>query len=124
MGDRQFQDPCVRCLKSFPTRLPYRFRDVTNRTNTRTLVASLIPPSVVTVQTAPWVLWLDPEHAIAEEAYLLGLMSSIPMDWWCRSHGRSTDRKNTRQVAVPADSTTLPASVISEKSPTKRAVSG
>ncbi|MGA2073979.1 MAG: hypothetical protein ABSH52_10795 [Terriglobia bacterium] len=60
------------------------FRDVTNRTNTRTLVVALIPPHVVTVQTAPWVLWLNPEHAKSQEAYLLGIMSSIPCDWWCR----------------------------------------
>jgi hypothetical protein len=60
------------------------FRDVTNRTNSRTLVVALIPPKVVTVQTAPWVLWLDSMHAKAQEAYLLGVMSSVPLDWWCR----------------------------------------
>lgn len=60
------------------------FRDVTNRTNSRTLVVALVPPHVVTVQTAPWVLWLDPDHAASDEAYLLGVMSSIPTDWWTR----------------------------------------
>ena len=60
------------------------FRDVTNRTNTRTLVVALIPPHVVTLQTAPWVLWVDPKHPKWHEAYLLGLMSSLPLDWWCR----------------------------------------
>lgn len=60
------------------------FRDVTNRTNTRTLVVSLIPPEVITVQTAPWVLWLDPKRPPAHEAYLLGVMSSLPLDWWAR----------------------------------------
>jgi hypothetical protein len=72
-------------FKNHPLNTPrIAFRDVTNRTNTRTLVASLIPPNVITVQTAPWILWLDPRHDIAEEAYLLGLMSSLPLDWWCR----------------------------------------
>jgi hypothetical protein len=60
------------------------FRDVTNRTNTRTLVCALIPPKVVTVQVAPWVLWLDPDHPKTDEAYLLGVMCSLPLDWWCR----------------------------------------
>jgi hypothetical protein len=60
------------------------FRDVTNRTNTRTLVVSLIPPEVVTVQTAPWVLWLDPKRPAVQEAYLLGVLSSLPLDWWAR----------------------------------------
>ena len=60
------------------------FRDVTNRTNTRTLVVALIPPEVVTVQTAPWVLWLDPKRPAAQEAYLLGVLSSVPLDWWAR----------------------------------------
>ncbi len=60
------------------------FRDVTNRTNTRTLVCALIPPCVVTVQTAPWVLFLDVDHPPQHEAYLLGVMSSRPLDWWTR----------------------------------------
>ena len=60
------------------------FRDVTNRTNTRTFVTALIPPQVVTVQTAPWVLWLETGHSKAQEAYLIGVLSSLPLDWWCR----------------------------------------
>jgi hypothetical protein len=60
------------------------YRDVTNRTNTRTLIVALIPPKVVTTQSAPWVLWVDPKHLIADEAYLLGVVSSIVGDWWMR----------------------------------------
>jgi hypothetical protein len=60
------------------------FRNVTNRTNRRTLIVALIPPKVVTVELAPWVLWLDPEHPKTQEAYLLGVMSSLSLDWWCR----------------------------------------
>src|SRR5207247_1412957 len=48
------------------------FRDVTNRTNRRTLVASLIPPHVVTTQTAPWVLWHHYGEHEAKEALLVG----------------------------------------------------
>ena len=60
------------------------FRNVTNRTNTRTLLSALIPPCVITVEMAHWVLWLNPEHPKWHEAYLLGMMASIPLDWWCR----------------------------------------
>lgn len=60
------------------------FRDVTNRTNSRTLVVALVPPNIVTVQTAPWVLWREPTHLKTHEAFLVGVMSSLPLDWWCR----------------------------------------
>jgi len=84
------------------------FRDVTNRTNTRTLVTALIPPGVVTVQTAPWVLWLDPEHPIAEEAYLVGIMSSLPLDWWCRRFiEQHADQEAFNCLRIP-DPRTLP----------------
>jgi hypothetical protein len=60
------------------------FRNVTNRTNRRTLVTALIPGKVVNVEVAPWVLWLDPDHHKTEEAFLIGVLSSIPLDWWAR----------------------------------------
>ncbi len=60
------------------------FRDVTNRTNTRTLVCALIPGQRITVQTAPWVLWLDLDHPPRQEAFLIGVMSSLIADWWMR----------------------------------------
>jgi len=60
------------------------FRDVTNRGNSRTLIAALIPAQVVTTQTAPWVLWLDHSDKERRDAFLLGVLSSIPLDWWAR----------------------------------------
>jgi hypothetical protein len=60
------------------------FRNVTNRTNRRTFLAALIPGKVVTVEKAPWILWVDPEHKKTEEAFLIGILSSIPLDWWAR----------------------------------------
>lgn len=60
------------------------YRDVTNRTNSRTLIAALIPPRVVTTQTAPWIFWIDANRPPWHEAYLLGILSSIPCDWWVR----------------------------------------
>ncbi len=60
------------------------FRDVSNRTNQRTLVTALIPPKVVTTQTAPWILWLNPDHHPKDEAFLIGVLSSRVCDWWTR----------------------------------------
>lgn len=74
-----------RNANTHPCRQPrIAYRDITNRTNTRTLVVALIPPDRVLVQSAPWVLWTDPAHLPAHEAFLLGVMSSIPADWWMR----------------------------------------
>ncbi len=71
--------------KTHPCRHPrIAYRDITNRTNTRTLIAALIPPDRVLTQSAPWVLWTDPKHPVTHEAFLLGVMSSIPADWWMR----------------------------------------
>ncbi|MFB9972300.1 Eco57I restriction-modification methylase domain-containing protein [Pseudoroseomonas cervicalis] len=60
------------------------FRNITNRTNLRTLVVSLIPGQALTVETAPWLLWLDVAHPKSHEAFALGVMSSISADWWMR----------------------------------------
>ncbi|NEJ98647.1 Eco57I restriction-modification methylase domain-containing protein [Rhizobium ruizarguesonis] len=75
--------------KSDPTTHPIlhpriAFRDVSNRTNQRTLLVALIPPRVVTVQTAPWVLFLDETIDTSIEALLLGVLSSRVCDWWVR----------------------------------------
>jgi hypothetical protein len=86
-GSPYFETPDFwrRDERTHPCRHPrIAYRDITNRTNTRTLVAALIPPNRVLVQTAPWVLWTDLSHPIAHEAFLLGIMSSIPADWWMR----------------------------------------
>jgi len=58
------------------------FRDVTNRTNQRTVRAALIPPNVFLANTAPYFLW--PRGDENDEAYLLGVLASIPLDWYAR----------------------------------------
>jgi hypothetical protein len=91
------QDKRVRARASFdgfsrdwlndPSTLPcysprIAFRDVTNRTNTRTLIAALVPPEVVMANQAPFLLW--PAGDARDQAYLLGVLSSIPVDWYSR----------------------------------------
>ncbi|MDE0369584.1 MAG: hypothetical protein OXI84_05515 [bacterium] len=58
------------------------FRDVTNRTNTRTVITSLVPGEVVSVDMAPSLLW--PSGTARDEAYLLGVLSSMILDWYAR----------------------------------------
>lgn len=58
------------------------FRDVTNPTNTRTLVAALIPPDRVLVHQAPYLLRTAGDAA--DEAYVLGVLCSMPCDWQAR----------------------------------------
>ncbi len=58
------------------------FRDVTNRTNRRTVIAALIPPHVFITNTAPHFIW--PVGVEKDQAYLLGIMCSIPLDWYSR----------------------------------------
>lgn len=58
------------------------FRDVTNRTNTRTVIAALVPSEVVAVHLAPSLLW--PLGTARDEAYLLGILCSMILDWYAR----------------------------------------
>jgi len=58
------------------------FRHVTQRTNQRTVCASLVPPKVFLTNAAPYFLW--PQGDESDEAYLLGVLNSIPFDWNAR----------------------------------------
>jgi hypothetical protein len=58
------------------------FRDVTNRTNTRTFVTALLPPKCFMVHTSPCLVRTRGDEA--DEAYLIGVLSSIPFDWYAR----------------------------------------
>jgi hypothetical protein len=58
------------------------FRDVARATDTRTVIACLIPPRVVATNQAPYLLWIDGDER--DQAYLLGVLCSIPLDWYAR----------------------------------------
>lgn len=60
------------------------FRLVTNATDTRTLIASLVPPNRVLTNAAPYLLRL--KGGAKDEAFLLGIMSSIALDWYARRY--------------------------------------
>jgi hypothetical protein len=72
-----------------PDTLPCRkariaFRDITNATNSRTCIAALIPPEVVLTNKAPYLL--KNGCSSSDEAYLLGVLSSVPLDWYSRRY--------------------------------------
>ena len=58
------------------------FRDITNRTNSRTVVVALAPPRVFITEVAPYLLW--PRGDERDQAFLLGVLSSVPLDWYAR----------------------------------------
>ena len=58
------------------------FRDVTKQDNTRTVVAALVPGEVVLTNKAPYLLFV--EGTARDEAYLLGVLSSMILDWYAR----------------------------------------
>ncbi|MCL2504453.1 MAG: hypothetical protein FWE94_07715 [Coriobacteriia bacterium] len=61
------------------------FRDVTNATNTRTCIAALVPPETILTNKAPYLLTRGETQPQAE-AFLLGALSSIPLDWYARRY--------------------------------------
>ena len=58
------------------------FRDISRATDTRTVRAALIPPNVLITNQGPYFLW--PRGSVHDQAYLLGVLSSIPLDWYAR----------------------------------------
>ena len=58
------------------------FRDVTRATDSRTIRAALVPPRVFLVHNSPF--FLLPRGGERDEAFLLGLLSSLPLDWYAR----------------------------------------
>ena len=58
------------------------FRDITNRTNSRTVIACLLPPKTFITNTGPVVTFSRGDKK--DEAFLLGFLTSIPLDWYAR----------------------------------------
>lgn len=58
------------------------FRDVTRATDTRTVRCALVPPGVILNHKAPFFLFA--RGSSADEAFLLGVLSSVCFDWYAR----------------------------------------
>ena len=73
----------LRDPKTLPCLAPrVAFRDVTNRTNQRTVIACLVPPEVFIANQAPYLLW--PRGDEKDQTFMIGILSSIPLDWYAR----------------------------------------
>lgn len=58
------------------------FRDVTNRTNSRTAIACLIPPRHFLANSAPYLAFIDDDPRA--EAACLAILNSLSFDWQAR----------------------------------------
>jgi len=58
------------------------FRDITRATDTRTMRSALVLPKVFLTNKAPYFLF--PRGDATDVAYLLGVLSSLPLDWYAR----------------------------------------
>ena len=80
---REFTPEYLRDRATLPCFEPrIAFRDVTNRTNQRTVIVCLVPPRVFIANQAPYLLW--PRGDAKDVAFVLGVLSSIPLDWYAR----------------------------------------
>ena len=60
------------------------FRDVTNRTNSRTLIACLIPPRTPLTHKAPHLIAAG--WSALSQSHVLGILNSAPFDWLARRY--------------------------------------
>ncbi len=58
------------------------FRKIARRTDSRTMIAALVPPKTVLTDAAPFLLFEQSSPRV--EAYLLGVICSVPLDWFQR----------------------------------------
>ncbi len=58
------------------------FRDVSRATDRRTVRAALVPSNVFITNKGPYFLW--PRGSERDQAFLLGVLCSVPLDWYAR----------------------------------------
>ncbi|MHB1465054.1 MAG: Eco57I restriction-modification methylase domain-containing protein [Thermoleophilia bacterium] len=58
------------------------FRQISRTTDTRTVRVALIPPNVLITNHGPYLIW--PRGDSYDQAFLLGILSSLPLDWYAR----------------------------------------
>lgn len=79
----EFADDWIDDPATLPCRHPrIAFRDVARATDTRTMIAALVPPEIVITHQAPYLLW--PKGTPRDQAFLLGVLSSRILDWYAR----------------------------------------
>ena len=80
---REFPIEHLRERSTLPCFAPrVAFRDVSRATDSRTVRVALVPPEVFIGNQAPYLLW--PRGDEKDQAFVLGVLSSIPLDWYAR----------------------------------------
>ncbi len=64
------------------------FRDVSRATDTRTVRAALLPPDIFITNKGPYLLW--PRGDCKDQAFLLGILCSLCLDWYARRFVETT----------------------------------
>jgi hypothetical protein len=79
----EFDRNWLRDIRTLPCLRPrIAFRDVSRATDSRTVRAALVPPKVFITNKGPYLL--QPRGGFQDYAYILGVLSSIPLDWYAR----------------------------------------
>lgn len=78
-----FNDSWKMDVNTLPCFLPrIIFRDIARAKDPRTIISCLAPPNVFLTNKAPFFLF--PRGNPKDITYLLGILSSIPLDWYAR----------------------------------------
>ncbi len=79
-----FPNHIINDPKTLPCLSPrIAFRDITRATDSRTVRVCLVRGEIVIQNSAPYLVW--PCGDERDQAYLLGVLCSIPLDWYARS---------------------------------------
>lgn len=82
---REFSQSWIENPATLPCRFPrIAFRDTARATDTRTTLVSLVPPDVILAHQAPYLVRTRGDEK--DEAYVLGILSSLPLDWYARCY--------------------------------------
>lgn len=104
----EFQSAVIGDTATLPIRAPrIAFRDVTRATDSRTMRACLVPPRTALIHKAPCLLW--PRGDEGDQAWLVGVFSSLPFDWLARRRVEATMSFSILNgLAVPRPGTDSP----------------
>lgn len=79
----EFGEKLINDFDTLPCLQPrIAFRDVARSTDPRTIIAALVPGKIVIVHLAPYLLLT--QGSKRDEAFLLGILSSMILDWYAR----------------------------------------
>ena len=80
---KHFAERELKDAKTLPIhRARIAFRNVSRATDSRTVLACLIPPETALTNAAPYLVF--PSGTSLAEAFVLGILNSLPFDWQAR----------------------------------------